>query len=53
VKRIVFENAQHDFPQRIIYWQTKPNELRARIEGTIDGKLASEEWAWTRTASMP
>lgn len=52
-KRVVFENAAHDFPQRIIYWQTKPNELRARIEGTIDGNLESEEWAWTSSSLSP
>lgn len=30
---VVFENPQHDFPQRIIYKQTKPDTLDARIEG--------------------
>jgi len=48
--RVVFENPTHDFPQRVIYWQTKPNELRARIEGTIGDKLESEEWVWTKRA---
>lgn len=30
---VVFENPKHDFPQRIIYKQTKPDTLDARIEG--------------------
>jgi len=48
--RVVFENLAHDFPQRVIYWQTKPNELHARIEGTLGDKLESNEWVWTKRA---
>src|SRR5687768_9927481 len=44
--RVVFENPQHDFPQRIIYWKDG-NDLRARIEGTMNGKPAGEEWRWS------
>jgi len=44
--RVVFENPQHDFPQRIVYWKDGQN-LRARIEGTINGKAGSEEWRWS------
>ena len=44
--RVVFENPAHDFPQRIIYWKDG-NDLRARIEGTMKGKAASEEWRWS------
>ena len=43
--RVVFENPKHDFPQRIIYWKDG-NDLRARIEGTMNGKAGSEEWRW-------
>jgi hypothetical protein len=43
--RVVFENPQHDFPQRIIYWKDG-NDLHARIEGMMNGKPASEEWRW-------
>lgn len=43
--RVVFENAAHDFPQRIIYWKDGL-DLRARIEGTVNGKARSEEWRW-------
>ncbi|MDP1675857.1 MAG: DUF6265 family protein [Bacteroidota bacterium] len=38
-KKIVFENLQHDFPQRIIYEQSTPESLNARIEGVYEGKL--------------
>ena len=43
--RVVFENPTHDFPQRIIYWKDG-NDLRARIEGSQNGKPAGEEWRW-------
>lgn len=34
----LFENPEHDFPQRIIYRLEKDGSLFARIEGTINGK---------------
>jgi hypothetical protein len=34
---LMFENPEHDFPQRIIYKITR-NALAARIEGTRNGK---------------
>src|SRR6185436_9652196 len=36
-RRVVFENAAHDFPQRVLYWRDG-EVLVARIEGTIKGK---------------
>ncbi len=47
--RVVFENKAHDFPQRIIYWLDKDGALHAKIEGTMDGKAASEEWTWKKS----
>ena len=44
----VFENKTHDFPQRIIYHQTGSNNLTARIEGEIKGKLKAEEFKMQR-----
>lgn len=44
---VVFENAAHDFPQRIIYTR-EDNVLRARVEGTIDGTGRVESWEWVR-----
>ena len=49
-KRAAFENKEHDFPQRILYWLTPDDVLHARIEGPRGGKTVSREWAWNRTA---
>gem|GEM_PF-838352 len=49
-KRVVFENPEHDFPRRIIYWVTTDGLLHAKIEGTLSGQPASEEWTWRRSA---
>ena len=43
--RVVFETPAHEFPQRIIYWKDGA-DLRARIEGTMNGKAGSQEWTW-------
>jgi hypothetical protein len=48
-KRAVFENKEHDFPQRILYWLDGAGALHARIEGPQAGKTVSEEWVWTKT----
>ena len=45
--RVVFENPEHDFPQRLIYWRDGAR-LCARVEGTTKGKAESEEWCWSR-----
>lgn len=52
-KRVVFENPEHDFPQRILYWVEKPGELRARVEGMNQGKPLSLEWTWRRSTPAP
>jgi len=44
--RVTFENPGHDFPQRIIYWMDGA-DLRARIEGTQNGKEGGMEWRWS------
>ena len=46
-RRVVFENRQHDFPQRILYWIDPAGALHARVEGPQGGKTVSEEWVWT------
>jgi len=50
-KRVVFENAKHDFPQRVIYWLGVDGALHAKIEGAMNGKPAAEEWTWRRAAA--
>ena len=52
-RRVVFENKDHDYPQRIIYWQDAPGELRAKIAGTMKGKADSVQWRWTRSKPTP
>ena len=53
-RRVVFENPDHDFPQRIVYERTG-DRLDARIEGRHNGQPVSEEWSWRRTSldAMP
>jgi hypothetical protein len=46
---VVFENAAHDFPQRIIYRKTAGG-LHARIEGVDKGKPRSEDFPYKRVS---
>lgn len=43
----VFENLAHDFPQRVAYRRCG-QDLCARIEGTVNGKLQSQDWRYVR-----
>ena len=43
----VFENPEHDFPQRIIY-RKKDGGLHARIEGSEKGKTKSQDFPMRR-----
>ncbi|MDZ4361981.1 DUF6265 family protein [Brevundimonas sp.] len=45
--RVVFQQAAHDFPQRIVY-ERHGDVLSARIEGEIEGQLRSIGWQFTR-----
>ncbi|MCZ6754199.1 MAG: DUF6265 family protein [Gemmatimonadetes bacterium] len=47
-RRVVFENPDHDFPQRILYWLDDEGMLHARIEGTEDGETRGMEWHYRR-----
>jgi len=46
--RVVFENLEHDYPQRILYWRDGA-KLCARTEGMLHGKPEAEEWCWDRS----
>ena len=46
-QKVTFENPEHDFPQRIVYWRSG-DRLCARIEGEKDGKPRQAEWCWSR-----
>jgi hypothetical protein len=45
--KVVFENPMNDFPTKITYWKDG-EQLRARIEGEINGSAESMEWTWNR-----
>lgn len=45
--RVVFENPEHDFPQRVIY-EKHGERLDARIEGTENGAKRSATWSYRR-----
>jgi hypothetical protein len=47
-KKVVFENKEHDFPQRILYWLDESGAMHARIEGPRGGKTVGMEWIWTK-----
>lgn len=46
---VVFENPQHDFPQRIIYKRDGADGLKARIEGESKGKQKAFDYPMHRT----
>lgn len=46
----VFENAAHDFPQRVLYRREAADRLVARIEGLHNGKERGIDFAMQRTA---
>ena len=48
----VFENKEHDFPQRIIYLLESDNSLFARVEGLRDGKEVKEEFRLTKKGDL-
>lgn len=46
--RYVFENATHDYPQRVIYDLASASNLRARIEGSKNGKEMGSDFVYNR-----
>ena len=46
----VFANPAHDFPQRIIYRRVRNDSLRARIEGTQNGRTRGSDFPYARVA---
>ena len=46
---VIFENAKHDFPQRIIYRLGDNGTLLGRIEGQSDGRKVTVDFPMTRT----
>lgn len=44
----IFENKEHDFPQRIVYQNKGKSELLAWIEGELNGKSRKAEFKYKR-----
>jgi hypothetical protein len=42
--KFIFENKEHDYPQRIIYEFTVDGQLNAATEGIIEGELMRREF---------
>lgn len=49
-REAIFENPQHDFPQRIIYRLQADGSLVARVEGTRDGAVRGVDVPMKRVA---
>jgi hypothetical protein len=47
---VVFENPQHDFPQRVGYERKGGDALLAWIEGTRNGQTRRVEFPYRRVA---
>lgn len=47
-KKLVFENKQNDFPQRVIYYQTPSDSLIAIINGNENGKFKEQYFSMGR-----
>jgi|SRR3990170_1619416 len=45
-KKFVFENKEHDFPQRIIYEFHKDGKLTTAIEGDVNGEFKRREFSF-------
>ena len=45
---VVFEDPQHDFPQRILYRLVEPGRLLGRIEGMSKGEQRTVDFPMTR-----
>jgi hypothetical protein len=50
---IVFENAEHDFPQRVGYKRNGSDALEAWIEGQANGKSRRVDFAYERARCDP
>ena len=46
----VFENPEHDFPQRVVYSRPEESRLLARIEGTRNGANRRIEFNFSRVS---
>lgn len=49
-QELVFEDSEHDFPQKITYRRIGADSLWARVEGDRNGRLQPIDYAFTRGA---
>jgi hypothetical protein len=49
---VVFENPEHDFPQRVIYRKIGEDRIQARIEGSIEGRERSVDFPMTKATDF-
>lgn len=47
-KIYIFENKEHDFPQKIVYHNQGNKEMLAWIEGELNGKIRKSEFRYKR-----
>lgn len=47
---VVFEDPEHDFPQRILYRLVEPDRMLGRIEGVSKGEQRAVDFPMTREA---
>jgi hypothetical protein len=45
---VVFENPEHDFPQRVRYTRIGPDSVLARVEGSIGGRSRAVDFRYAR-----
>ena len=50
---VVFENPEHDFPQRIVYRLVSEGRLTARVEGEHSGVIRGFDVSMRRTQCVP
>lgn len=48
-RKFVFENKEHDYPQRIIYEFVSDSVLNAAVEGMLDGELMRRDFSFIKT----
>ena len=46
--KYVFENIEHDFPQRVIYNFINENSIKVFVEGEMNGNIERDEYNLTR-----
>ena len=51
-RKVVFENPDHDFPQKITYQQHQPDSMLVQLEGRADQALEKQEYYLKRVGNL-